>query len=118
MTAARVALVGLPAFLHDIVANVLAGQPDIAVVGTEDDAHEAIERRGANVVITEDESMDRDTITGLLHRHPDVYLVGISADGRQAYAYEPRGVRVLLGGFSPETLREAVRRGRGVGEAG
>lgn len=111
MTPVRVVLVSLPDLLREIVAGVLGAQPDIVVVGTEDDAQEAIERRGANVLVVDDESLDREGITDLLRRHPDVSVIGISADGRQAYAYQPR--RVLLGGLSPEALREAVRRGPG-----
>jgi hypothetical protein len=47
--AGRVALVGLPDLLQEIVAGALGEQPDLAVVGTEDDAQAAVERLGANV---------------------------------------------------------------------
>lgn len=110
MTAGRVALVGLPDLLQEIVAGALGEQPDLAVVGTEDDAQAAVERLGANVLVVSEDSLDRDATTDLLRRHPNVHLIGLSADGRQAYA-QAGSRRVLLGGLSPEALREAIRRG-------
>jgi hypothetical protein len=109
MTAGRVALVGLPDLLREIVVGVLAGQSDLTVVGTEDDAEQAVERRGANVLVVGEDALDGEAITALLQRRPDVLLIGISADGRQAYA-QIESRRVLLGGLSPEALREAIRR--------
>lgn len=110
MTAGRVALVGLPELLRKIVAGALGEQPDLAVVETEDDAQAAVERLGANVLVVNEESLDGEAITDLLRQHPDVQLIGISADGRQAYA-QAGSRRVLLGGLSPEALREAIRDG-------
>jgi DNA-binding NarL/FixJ family response regulator len=110
VTPARVVLVSLPALLRDIVAGVLREEPDIVVVETEDDLREAVERLHADAAVVEDETVDPARVADVLRRHPDACLIGVSADGRQAYAYEPR--RVLLGGLSPDTLREAVRAGR------
>ena len=110
MTAGRVALVGLPDLLREIVAGALREQPDLAVVGTEYDAQAAVERLGANMLVVNEESLDGEAITDILRQHPDVHLIGISADGRQAYA-RAGSRRVLLGGLSPEALREAIRRG-------
>jgi chemotaxis response regulator CheB len=109
VTSGRVALVGLPEMLREIVEGALRQQPDLAVVGTEDDAHAAVGRLGANLLVVNDESLDGEAIADLLRRHPDVQVLGISADGRQAYAYRPG--RVLLGGLSPEALREVARHG-------
>lgn len=110
MTAGRVALVGLPDLLREIVAGALGEHPDLGIVGTEDDAQAAVERLGANVLVVNEESLDGEAITDLLRQHHDVHVIGISADGRQAYA-EAGSRRVLLGGLSHEVLREAVRHG-------
>jgi chemotaxis response regulator CheB len=110
VTAGRVALVGLPDMLREIVAGALGEQPDLAVVGTEDDAQAAVERLGANVLVVNEESLDGEAITDLLRQHPDVHLIGLSPDGRQAYA-QAGSHRVLLGGLSPEALREAIGHG-------
>jgi chemotaxis response regulator CheB len=110
MTAGRVAVVGLPDMLGAIVAGALGEQPDLAVVGTEDDAQAAVEHLGANVLVVNEASLNGEAITDLLRRHPDVHLIGLSADGRQAYA-QAGSHRVLLGGLSPEALREAIRQG-------
>jgi DNA-binding NarL/FixJ family response regulator len=110
VTSARVVLVGLPALLRDIVAGVLREDPDIEVVETEDGLQEAVERLHADAVVVEDEAADPEKVADALRRHPAARVIGVSADGRQAYSYEPR--RVLLGGLSPDTLREAVRAGR------
>jgi DNA-binding NarL/FixJ family response regulator len=107
MTSGRVALVGLPDLLGEIVAGALREQPDLVVVGAEDDVHAAVERLGANVLVVNDQSLDGEAIADLLREHPDVQALDISADGSQAYAYRPG--RVLLGGLSPEALGEAVR---------
>jgi hypothetical protein len=99
--------VGLPNLLSEIVAGALDGQPDVVVARNEGDLADAVQRTGATVVIVSDESVEPRAIADLLRLHPDVTLVGISADGRQAYAYQP--LRIALGELSPESLQEAVR---------
>jgi hypothetical protein len=103
MTSGRVALVGLPDLLGEIVR--------VHVVLRSDDDEvrllRAVERLGANVLVVNDQSLDGEAIADLLREHPDVQALDISADGSQAYAYRPG--RVLLGGLSPEALGEAVR---------
>jgi hypothetical protein len=110
MTAARVALVGLPDMAREIVAGALGADPELALVGNEDDAERAVERLGANVLVVSEDALTADETTELLRRRPDVRLIGISEDGRQAYA-RSGSKRVLLGGLSPEALRAAVRGG-------
>jgi hypothetical protein len=110
VTAGRVALVGLPDLLREIVAGALGEQLDPALVGTEDDAQAAVQRLGANVLVVNEELLDGEAITDVLRQHPDVHVIGISTDGRQAYA-QAGSRRVLLGGLSPEALREAIGHG-------
>jgi hypothetical protein len=68
------------------VAGALGEQLDPALVASEDDAQAAVQRLGANVLVVNEESLDGEAITDLLRQHPDVHVIGISADGRQAYA--------------------------------
>lgn len=96
--------------LREIVAGALGAAPDLALVGSEDDPERAVERLDANVLVVTEDVLTRDATTELLRNRPDVHVLGLSEDGRRAYA-RSGSRRVLLGGLSPEALREAIRSG-------
>jgi hypothetical protein len=107
VTRVRIVLVGVPRLLGEIVAGALDGRPDVAVVGNEGDLADAVQGTGAEVVVVSEESAEPETIAELIGHHPEVRVIGVSADGRHAYAYRPQ--RVALGELSSEGLREAIR---------
>jgi DNA-binding NarL/FixJ family response regulator len=94
--------------LQEIVAGALGAAPDLALVGSEEDAERAVEQLGADVLVVTEDELTREAITALLRRHPEVRVIGLSEAGREAYV-RSGSRRILLGGLSPEALREAIQ---------
>lgn|GEM_PF-1308531 len=117
----RVVLADMPRMLSDIVSTVLEAEPDVilrrappgdAALSLDDAAHDA------DVVILAEEELQLTQYARILHAHPDLRVVAISGDGRDASVHEMRPHRESLGELSSETLLRAVRaRSATVGEA-
>lgn len=108
--------------LGDIVAGVLADEPDMEVVGETVVASEfpdAVQETGADVVVVGRD--DPLLAAALLERRPSLRILAVSADARESWLYELCPQRVPLGEISPQRLvskiRETRRRRRGVGES-
>jgi DNA-binding NarL/FixJ family response regulator len=108
VSSARVALVGLPEMLREIVAGALASASDLTLVGSEDEVERAVERLDANVLVVTEDVLAGEATAELLRDHPEIHVLGLSEDGRRAYIRSGER-RVLLGGLSPEALREALQ---------
>src|SRR5437868_1797433 len=101
----------MPRILRDIVQGVLAADPAVALETTapSDTLSDALARLEPDVAIVADASATPEEYATLLYRHPQLRLVDIASDGRQAHLYELRPHRVGLGALSPETLLGVVR---------
>jgi len=100
--------------LSDIVAEALGEQPDMELVGRNDNVKETVSEarhRSAEVVVMGlADSALPDECLALLNDLPRVKVLGVTTDGRRAYLYELRPQRSTLGEASPEGLIIAIRR--------
>ena len=108
----RVLLIDMTLMLREITREVLAVQPDIAVVGElpgDVPLLAAVDDRRAEVlVIGSERPAVPDAWHALLEARPTVALLALASDGRQAVLYRP------LGELPPMGLVEAVRYARAV----
>lgn len=95
MEPVRVALVGMPALLGDIVRAVIDTEPGLRAVDAAGDIADV-------VVCTAGSRVGDEVIVPLLHRRSAARVVIIAADGRCAYVCTPSGE------LSPATLRDAI----------
>jgi hypothetical protein len=103
-----VVLIDLPRMLSDIVANVVEPQPDLRLVhGT---ARQPMPRADVAITCVEDGEWSPE-LTELLCTHPDMRVLALSDDGRQACVYKVRFFRTELGDVSPDSLLAAIRAG-------
>ena len=85
--------------LSGIVTELVSAEPDLAVVR---------ELEEADVAVTQ---LEEAAVDELLQRRPGLRVVAISADGREASAFELRRHEERLGETSPATLLAAIRGG-------
>jgi len=113
-----VLLVGMPHMLRDILAGVVAAQPDMEVAGewaAVDDLEDAARHAEADVVLaglSNDQELPSE-YHELVNRLPRVKVLGISASGRRAVLYGLFPQTADLGEVSPETLASTIRRAAG-----
>jgi DNA-binding NarL/FixJ family response regulator len=104
---------GVPRMLSDIISGLLEAQQDIVVVGVVERAGNLLEALGDTrpdiVILGIDGPTARRISAHLLSRRPEVKVMGVSADGRNAFMYELRPHRVALGALSAERLVEVIR---------
>ncbi len=111
MESTRIVLVAMPQMLRDIVAGVLADEPDMEIVGEATGVNglpDAVLEPGADVVV-----MGRDDpslATSLLEQQPGMRVLAVAASGRESWLYELRPHRVPLGEISPKRLVEQIRK--------
>lgn len=100
----HVALIDLPRMSRELVTGVLGAEPqiemtsgldaskppDVAIVGG---------RRGEDLW---------ERALELIHEYPHTRVLTLTDDGAEAYVYELRPHRVLIGELSPAALLEAV----------
>jgi hypothetical protein len=87
----------MPRMLSGIVTELVAGEPDLAIVGEVADADVAVAR------------FEPDRATELFEARPGLRLLTISADGRRVSALELRLHERFLGELSPKLLLSAIR---------
>ncbi len=110
----------LPRMLGQIVRAVLAAEPDIEVVAAAgpEELPQLVGRLRVDVVII---GLDGEELPeagrALFVEDPFVRLLGLVADGRQAFLYELQPHRSPLGEISPENLVRVIRERVGRPEA-
>jgi hypothetical protein len=96
----------------DIVANIIAAQPDMDLVenvGGETDLREAAEQGDADVVILSRRSRRDGEYDELLYARSHLKVIEIEGEGRCGSLYELKPHRVPLGEMSPTGLLDAIR---------
>jgi DNA-binding NarL/FixJ family response regulator len=99
--------------LSDIIKEVVAGQPDMEIVGEREDRGSlvmaAAETR-ADVVLLGLHDSELPTICeDLVVAHPKSKILAVTLDGRRAFLYELRPQTSALGEISPQGLVDAIR---------
>lgn len=99
--------------LCDIVAEVLAREPDLEVVGTlssRGDLRASVEETGTEVIVLglEDSELPEDC-GALFEVQPRIRMLGVAGDGRRGFLYELRPLKASLGELSPQGLVDAIR---------
>ena len=108
-----IVLLGMPGMLRQILREIAAGEPELVVVAELPNAEldsPGILAAGADVVVAGADLASEQAVTRLLCRPRPVQVLGISADGHDAFLYEMRPHRVLLGELSPATLVNVLSR--------
>jgi hypothetical protein len=101
--------------MFDILGQIVASEPDMAVVGRVNDGDflATAQQTGADVILIGREAKhDReqhDEYEQLLLRQPCFKVLAIANDGRTAALYELHPRRIELGEMSADTLRKAIR---------
>lgn len=98
----RVAIIGLPPLIRELVRDLIAGNEDMAIVERGDAAD------GVDVCIvgTEEDAVSLCDVPRM-SRPPRV--IGISSDGRRTTLCELRPVVSALGDLSPDELLDVIR---------
>lgn len=102
----------MPRMLRDIVGAIVAGQPDLEVVGELDTGAALV----ACVKKTQPDFLivgsDPETLAAsrrLMTDQRKLRVLEVVAEGRVGYLYERAPERVLVGDISPDTLLAVVR---------
>lgn len=110
----RVATANMSRLLSDMVRQGLGAEGDldlVAEIGDDADALLAeVDRANVDVLVVGLENQRLPSRYGrMMLQRPDVHVLGLSADAREAFAWELRPVRIALGEASPAALAAAVR---------
>jgi hypothetical protein len=107
----RILMVAVPRLVGDIIR--CAADEDVSVVGdipTQHALEQHVERVGANVVLVgSDERSLPAAGRALLARRPEVKVIVIRGDAREATLYELQRQRQVLAQVSPQELVEVLR---------
>jgi DNA-binding NarL/FixJ family response regulator len=113
----RIVLADLPQMLRSIIRDILAGEPDMEVVGElpgQAELPAMVRRTGATFVIVRQTSPDPPTIFhDLLAARPPTRVLAIADEGRAAILYELRPRRIAIGELSAARLVAAIRDKKG-----
>jgi DNA-binding NarL/FixJ family response regulator len=109
----RILLADMPAMLLDIVAGILAAEPDLTVVDMLADSTDltaAVERTQADIVITQQtgSAQEADQIALLLPKCR-LKIIALTDNGRQGVLYELHPHRAPLGDMSADRLVATIR---------
>lgn len=114
MHSVRVLFGALPADLHDAVSEVVAGEPDLEMVGVAAKPFALLRAAGtlrADVVVV---AMAGGEVPGvathLLDQYPGIRVVVVAPQGRTALVYALRLCVDRFAGSSPQELVRALRR--------
>jgi hypothetical protein len=103
---------GMPTMLRQLVRQIAAGSPDVAVVAELSsalrDPTEVVAARPDVVILGIDETSE-EVVTSLLYASPAVRVLGITSDAAQTTLYELRPQRVQLGELGSDALRVVIR---------
>jgi chemotaxis response regulator CheB len=108
----RILLAGMPRLLLDVLHQVIASEPDMAVVGRvgRRDLDTAIRRTRADVLLVGQKSgVEQHVYVRLLMQRPHLRIVAIADNGRNGSRYELRPRRIRLHEMSAHALRSAIR---------
>lgn len=98
--------------LLDIVANIVAAQPDLDIVAGpvgETNLRRAVECGNADVVILSRKTPLNGEYDDVLYSRAHLKVIAIEGEGRRGSLYELRPHRVPLGEMSPTRLLDAIR---------
>ncbi len=113
MQSIKVAMVGLPSMLRDILLRVLTDAPDIKIVGNYHDFAELLNTQaapGADVVVLGGKDEQLDTMSlDFLERCPRSTVIGVVAHGRNTFLVRLRPEQTIMGEISPRALLSAIR---------
>ncbi len=109
----------MPRLLHDVVLQLLAGDPEVEVVedGSGGSLAAAVARSGAQVVVQAGSGELPPEGRGALYAYPRLRLVLVRPDGRAAVVWRLSPTRVDVADVSPAELLDAVRATGRFGEA-
>ncbi len=117
MRSIKVAMVGLPGMLHEILLKVFSNASDIEIVGqfhNFSDLQNAKPLPIVDVVVLNDQDAQLDALSlEFLEHQPRSAVVQISAHGRNNYLVQLLPKRKSLGEVSPRELLTAIRRAIG-----
>jgi DNA-binding NarL/FixJ family response regulator len=109
----RILLADLPQMLRSIIRDIVAGQPDMEVVGElagQVGVPAMVEQTGATFVIVRHTGLDpQDVIGELLACRPPTRVLAIADEGRAGILYELRPHRIPIGELSAASLVAAIR---------
>lgn len=105
----RLALVGLPRLLADLVAEAFPTTDEVRIDRIAADGGElsAVTKRH-EVVIVAVEDPWRDEARMLMEARRDLLVLGIRPDGRDAWIYEMHPCPREIGALNPEQVRRTV----------
>jgi DNA-binding NarL/FixJ family response regulator len=113
----RILLAEMPEMLSDIVAEVVASEPDFTVIArmaAADDVGAAARRLRADVVMVRHAGDGHDIdYSTLAIAHRPIKVIALAEDGREGFLYELRPHRVPLGEISARGLVAAIRAAAG-----
>ena len=108
----RILISQMAPLLADIIAPIVAAQPDMRIVGrAEGDANlvKAAERCRADVIILGQGPSTERRYDELLYSCSHLKIIELVDEGRSGLLFELRPQRVLLGEMSPPGLLDAIR---------
>lgn len=112
VAAIRIVLGTMPVMLRDIIWGVLAGEPDMVIVGdtrTDEELIDVLMSEAADVVVVQ-QALDGGRDGPFLHGRKAVATVlCLSPDGRSATLYELQSRRTTIVKVSPDGLRSSIR---------
>lgn len=113
MNQIRVLLAEMPQMLRDAFTQLVAGQPDMRLVGNLADPLGLLLAAGQTrtdaIIMGLRDSEFPGICSHLLGEYPHIKVVGITRDGRRAFLYELRPQRAALGEVSPQDVLDAIR---------
>jgi DNA-binding NarL/FixJ family response regulator len=115
MCSTKILIVGVPSLLREMLAEIIAEEGDMEVVGELSDhvgIVELAERTGANFVIAGLTQAELDSVyEDLLRQRPSTRVLAVTREGRQSSLYELLPHAETLGELSAETLLAVIRGG-------
>lgn len=114
MGTSRIAIVGMPTMLRQLVRETVAELPDVELVAElpEWDLHAAARvgsAAAADLYLVAAEQAGADDVAELLYAGRRPKVLAVSSDGRRAFLYELRPHRRPLGELSPAGLIAVIR---------
>ena len=105
-------LVDMPRMMRDIIGTILAGEPDLEIVGeldTGDALIDCAQRTWPDFLIIGSEPSAVAASKRLLAGRRPLRVLEVVEEGRMGYIYERSPERIFVGDISPDVLLAAVR---------
>jgi DNA-binding NarL/FixJ family response regulator len=111
----RILIAGMPPIASRILRDLVAADPQLEVVDCIDEGvglSEEIARGHADAIITRaSDAREAERWAMLLHAHPGLRMIVLSADGRSAFVYRVVSQRTVLHDVSAQALLTALHPG-------